>query len=54
VEEVFGLRCRVEPDPVSGTPMVVPIGRHLDVGGEAQEPHPVPASPPATRPGELP
>lgn len=28
VENVFGLRCRVEPDPVSGTPMVIPIGRH--------------------------
>lgn len=28
VEDVFGLRCRVEPDPVSGTPMVIPIGRH--------------------------
>ncbi|MFR9725349.1 ABC transporter ATP-binding protein [Streptomyces sp. MS19] len=28
VEEVFGLRCRVEPDPVSGTPMVIPVGRH--------------------------
>ena len=24
VEEVFGLRCRVVPDPESGTPMVVP------------------------------
>lgn len=24
VEEVFGLRCVVVPDPVSGTPMVVP------------------------------
>lgn len=27
VEEVFGLPCRVVEDPVSGTPMVVPIGR---------------------------
>jgi iron complex transport system ATP-binding protein len=24
VEQVFGLRCRVVPDPESGTPMVVP------------------------------
>jgi iron complex transport system ATP-binding protein len=31
--EVFGMRCRVIPDPVSGTPMVVPIGRH-HVGGD--------------------
>lgn len=28
VEKVFGLGARVIPDPVSGTPMVVPIGRH--------------------------
>ncbi|MFD1722819.1 ABC transporter ATP-binding protein [Amnibacterium endophyticum] len=28
VREVFGLESRVVPDPVSGRPMVVPIGRH--------------------------
>ncbi|GAB7036786.1 MULTISPECIES: ABC transporter ATP-binding protein [Catenuloplanes] len=28
VAEVFGLANRVVPDPVSGTPMVVPIGRY--------------------------
>jgi iron complex transport system ATP-binding protein len=28
VYDVFDVRCRVEPNPVSGTPMVVPIGRH--------------------------
>ncbi|GAB3596382.1 ABC transporter ATP-binding protein [Angustibacter peucedani] len=28
VQDVFGLPCRVVPDPVSGTPMVVPVGRH--------------------------
>ncbi|MFI1470597.1 ABC transporter ATP-binding protein [Streptomyces wuyuanensis] len=28
VEEVFGLRCVVGDDPVSGTPMVIPVGRH--------------------------
>lgn len=27
VHEVFGLPCRVVPDPVTGTPMVVPLGR---------------------------
>ena len=27
VEEVFGLRCLVVPDPVAGTPQVVPRGR---------------------------
>ncbi len=28
VEEVFALRCDVLADPRSGTPMIVPIGRH--------------------------
>ncbi|MFJ6567447.1 ABC transporter ATP-binding protein [Streptomyces sp. NPDC091292] len=28
VEDVFDLRCRITPDPVSGTPMVIPLGRH--------------------------
>ncbi|CCK31900.1 putative siderophore transport system ATP-binding protein YusV [Streptomyces davaonensis JCM 4913] len=28
VQEVFGLRCVVGTDPVSGTPMVIPMGRH--------------------------
>ena len=28
VTEVFGLACEVIPDPVSGTPMIVPRGRH--------------------------
>jgi len=28
VAAVFGLECRVVPDPVSGTPLVVPMGRH--------------------------
>jgi iron complex transport system ATP-binding protein len=28
VEEVFGLEAQVIHDPVSGTPLVVPIGRH--------------------------
>jgi len=28
VEDVFGLRCHVGSDPVSGTPLVIPIGRH--------------------------
>ncbi|HEY1134373.1 MAG TPA: ABC transporter ATP-binding protein [Nocardioides sp.] len=29
VRDVFGLECRVIPDPVSHTPLVVPVGRHL-------------------------
>ncbi|WP_214106622.1 ABC transporter ATP-binding protein [Acrocarpospora catenulata] len=28
VEEVFDLRCQVTTDPVSGTPLIIPIGRH--------------------------
>lgn len=34
VREVFGLECRVIDDPVSGTPLVVPRGRHHQ-GAEA-------------------
>jgi len=47
VQEVFGLRCRVSPDPVSHTPMVIPIGRHLNAsaGGPAFDPAQTPASP---------
>ncbi|MER5428958.1 ABC transporter ATP-binding protein [Streptomyces sp. NPDC002588] len=30
VEHVFDLRCRVTTDPVSGTPLVIPLGRHHD------------------------
>jgi iron complex transport system ATP-binding protein len=33
VQEVFGLDCRVIPDPVSHTPLVVPIGRHCGPHG---------------------
>lgn len=28
VEDVFDLHCRITPDPVSGTPLVIPLGRH--------------------------
>ncbi|MGW4446746.1 ABC transporter ATP-binding protein [Streptomyces sp. NPDC004682] len=28
VEHVFDLRCRITTDPVSGTPLVIPMGRH--------------------------
>ena len=31
VHEVFGLQCIVAPDPVTGTPMVVPLGRERAV-----------------------
>jgi iron complex transport system ATP-binding protein len=35
VHEVLGLECRVVPDPVTGTPLVVPLGRHHRAGGAA-------------------
>jgi len=41
VQDVFGLAAKVVPDPVAGTPMVVPIGRHRSVQDTA------PASPAA-------
>ncbi len=28
VREVFGLESRVLPDPVSGAPLIIPLGRH--------------------------
>ncbi|MGG4489357.1 ABC transporter ATP-binding protein [Metabacillus idriensis] len=28
IKDIFGLNCTVIPDPVSGSPSVVPIGRH--------------------------
>ncbi|WP_240759180.1 ABC transporter ATP-binding protein, partial [Phytoactinopolyspora endophytica] len=35
VEEVFGLQCRVVPDPVTATPMVAPLGRDRTRPGHA-------------------
>ncbi|MET8556512.1 ABC transporter ATP-binding protein [Streptomyces sp. NPDC004959] len=32
VEDVFGLRCRVTTDPVSHTPLVIPLSRHHGSG----------------------
>jgi iron complex transport system ATP-binding protein len=34
VTDVFGMPCRVIEDPVSRTPLVVPVGRHLHVAAE--------------------
>jgi iron complex transport system ATP-binding protein len=36
VQDVFGLRCRVVPDPVAGTPLVVPVGRHHGAADDAR------------------
>ncbi|MFI1396043.1 ABC transporter ATP-binding protein [Streptomyces sp. NPDC020681] len=38
VEEVFGLRCQVVADPVSGTPMIIPMGRHHDTDDSDSSP----------------
>ncbi|RDV46280.1 cobalamin/Fe(3+)-siderophore ABC transporter ATP-binding protein [Leifsonia sp. ku-ls] len=35
VREVFGVESVVAADPVTGTPLVVPLGRHHTVGGGA-------------------
>jgi iron complex transport system ATP-binding protein len=51
VDAVFALRCQIAPDPVCGTPMVIPIGRHLGVdmptGGEVATPQAGPPTPTA-------
>ncbi len=39
VRDVFGLESRVVPDPVSGTPLIIPLGRH-----HAGSPHTVPTT----------
>jgi ABC-type cobalamin/Fe3+-siderophores transport system ATPase subunit len=36
VEDVFGLPCRIIEDPVSGTPLVVPLGRPLSMDSTAR------------------
>jgi iron complex transport system ATP-binding protein len=36
VREVFGLESRVIPDPVSGTPLIIPIGRHHTTVNDAR------------------
>ena len=33
VQEVFGLQARMMPDPVSGRPMMIPVGRHRRAEG---------------------
>jgi iron complex transport system ATP-binding protein len=36
VLDVFGLESRVIPDPVSGTPLIIPIGRHHSTATELE------------------
>ncbi|MER5325263.1 ABC transporter ATP-binding protein [Streptosporangium roseum] len=33
VEEIFDLRCQVTTDPVSGTPLIIPMSRHHGASG---------------------
>ena len=35
VRDVFGLECRVVPDPVAGSPLVIPVGRFHQMRVEA-------------------
>jgi iron complex transport system ATP-binding protein len=35
VQDVFGLDSRIITDPVSGTPLMLPIGRHHATAGPA-------------------
>ncbi|MCX5087586.1 ABC transporter ATP-binding protein [Streptomyces sp. NBC_00365] len=44
VEDVFDLRCRITPDPVSGTPLVIPLGRHHHDGDNSRAEEAVSAS----------
>jgi len=50
VEDVFNLAVRIVPDPVAGTPMVVPIGRHTSV---QDSPRPDDLRPDDLRPDDL-
>ncbi|MHA7208488.1 ABC transporter ATP-binding protein [Arthrobacter sp. MDT1-65] len=46
VTGVFNLDCRVIEDPVSGTPMVIPVGRHHGAPAAITTTAPVPGSQP--------
>lgn len=37
VKEVFGVACRIMPDPTSGKPMMLPLGRHRATPATATE-----------------
>lgn len=37
VREVFGVACRIMPDPTSGKPMMLPLGRHSGTRDRAAE-----------------
>jgi iron complex transport system ATP-binding protein len=45
VRDAFDIDCRVISDPVAGTPMVVPVGRHVNVVAESELAPPADPSP---------
>jgi len=51
VAEVFGMTAQVVPDPVSGTPLVVPVGRHHATPATAT---PATATPATAAPARVP
>jgi hypothetical protein len=55
VYDVFDVHCRVTPNPVSGTPMVVPIGRHdRDLASETSASEASPSDQGADMNGQVP
>ena len=38
IRDVFAVDCRIEADPVTGTPMIVPMGRHHQAPAPASAP----------------
>jgi iron complex transport system ATP-binding protein len=44
VRDVYGLESRVLPDPVSGTPLIIPLGRHHGSASHTKSPHTVPTT----------
>lgn len=53
VRDVFALDALVVPDPVSGTPLMLPRGRHHILGGEDAGPHASSGTPGSLLPGPL-
>jgi iron complex transport system ATP-binding protein len=50
VRDVFGMAARVVPDPVSGCPLVLPVGRHHAPGDPATDGEDRPTAPAAEAP----
>ncbi len=52
--DVFGLACRVVPDPETGGPLIVPLARHAGRGAAGMPAGLTPGRPPALKPGGTP